>query len=152
MDPLPQQTDVPLDQFAVVRQDLMLRARLSGSLVVCFNDEILETGGLLHMQAGRPGRASDPELTDNTLSGDLLLMDRCLAALRQAEPRARHWQARLAAHADPRAGGRERLDGIHSFIEACLADAGVRVVSVAVHDLPQWLYFRAALGQLRSEA
>ncbi len=102
---------VAVDHYAVSREDRMLCARLAGSFAVCISDEVFEAGALLHMQAGRPGRAMDPELTDNTLSMDLLLLDRCLTELRALEPQAKHWQARFFAHADPAAGGEERLAG-----------------------------------------
>jgi chemotaxis receptor (MCP) glutamine deamidase CheD len=144
---------VPVDQFAVTQQDVVLTALLKGSFALCICDEVHEAGALLHMQAGRPGRVNDPELTDNTLSTDLLLFDRCLADLKHVESRARHWQARLVAHADPQAGGRERLLGIQSFIEAYLDDAGIRLVSIVVHDGPsQQLWFRPGMAQLRSAA
>jgi chemotaxis receptor (MCP) glutamine deamidase CheD len=147
-----QQVVVPVDQFAITQQDLLFVAHLKGSLALCISDEVQEAGGMLHMQAGRPGRVNDPELTDNTLSSDLLLLDRCLAELRQCEPRARHWQARFVAHADAQAGGRERLLAIQSFVEAFLDDAGIRLVSSTAHDgEPRLLQFRPALGQLSCE-
>lgn len=152
MDRPQQDVVVPIDQFAVTRLDQMLCARLSGSFALCVSDEVAQVGALLHMQAGRPGRAADPELTDNTLSTDILMLDHCFADLKAAEPRARHWQARLVAHADPAAGGHERLSGICSFIEAFLADAEVRLVSSTTHDgPPRQLRFRPAMGQLRCE-
>jgi chemotaxis receptor (MCP) glutamine deamidase CheD len=141
-----------VDQFAITQQDLLFVAHLKGSLALCISDEVQEAGGMLHMQAGRPGRVNDPELTDNTLSSDLLLLDRCLAELKRSEPRARHWQARFVAHADVQAGGRERLLGIQSFVEAFLDDAGIRLVSCTAHDgEPRLLQFRPALGQLSCE-
>lgn len=143
---------VPLDQFAITQQDVVFVAHLKGSLALCLSDEVQDAGGLLHMQAGRPGRAYDPELTDNTLSSDLLLLDRCLAELRRSEPRARHWQARFVAHADAQAGGRERLLGIQSFVEAYLEDSGIRLVSSIAHDgPPRLLQFRPGLSQLSCE-
>src|SRR5262245_41780858 len=101
---------VAVDHYAVSREDRLLCARLKGSFAVCISDEVFESGALLHMQAGRPGKVAGAELTDSTLSTDLLLLDRCLTELRAAEPQARHWQARFFAHADPAAGGEERLD------------------------------------------
>ena len=143
---------MPVDQFEITQQDSVFVARLQGSLALCFGDEVQETGALLHMQAGRPGRVNDPELTDNTLSSDLLLLDRCLAELKRSEPRARHLQARFVAHADAQAGGRERLLGIQSFIEAFLDDAGIRLVSSKAYDgAPHLLRFRPALAQMSCE-
>jgi chemotaxis receptor (MCP) glutamine deamidase CheD len=147
-----QQILVPVDQYAITQRDVVFAASLKGSMALCLSDELQEAGGLLHMQGGRPGRVNDPELTDNTLSSDLLLLDRCLAELRRSDPRARHWQARLVAHADELAGGRERLIGIQSFVEAFLDDANIRLVASTIHEgEPRMLRFRPALGQLSCE-
>jgi hypothetical protein len=150
-DHLPSPTDVAVDSFAIARQDQVLRARLHGSFALCISDEVLESGALVHVRAGRPGRVnSNPDLTDNTLSTDLLLLDRCMAELRQAEPRARHWQARFVAHADPDSGGFDRLTALQAFIEAYLEDTGVRLTSAVTHDGPdRQLSFRPALRQLQ---
>ena len=84
---------------------------------------------------------------------DLLLLDRCVAELRAIEPQARHWQAQFFAHADPDAGGEERLLGLRAFFEAALEDAGVVLAGGSVHEgATQWLSFRPALRQLRCEA
>ncbi len=93
-----------------------------------------------------------PELTDNTLSMDLLLLDRCLAELRAVEPQARHWQARFFAHADPRAGGEERLLGLRAFFEAALEDCGIAMAGGSFYEgATQWLSFRPAMRQMRCE-
>jgi hypothetical protein len=144
---------VPVDHYQVVAEDRMLCARLAGSFAVCISDQVFEAGALLHMQAGRPGRVSDAELTDNTLSMDLLLLDRCVAELRAIAPQARHWQAQFMAHADPNAGGTERLLALRAFFEAALEDAGIELANGGVHEAgAQWLSFRPALRQLRCEA
>jgi hypothetical protein len=143
---------VPVDHFKVVGGDTMLCARLAGSFALCISDQVFEAGALLHMQAGRPGTSSDAELTDNTLSMDLLLLDRCVAELRAIAPQARHWQAHFIAHAAPDAGGAERLHALRAFFEAAMEDAGVELVDGIVHEHgAQWLSFRPALRQLRSE-
>jgi chemotaxis receptor (MCP) glutamine deamidase CheD len=147
-----QEVAVPVDQFEIARSDLVLAASLRSSFALCLYDEVNETGALLHMQIGRPGQVIDPELTDNTLSTNLLLLDRCIAELRHSEPRARHWQARFVAHANERSGGRERMLGIQSFIEAYLDDVGIGLVSAAAHtEEPMQLRFRPAMAQLRCE-
>jgi chemotaxis receptor (MCP) glutamine deamidase CheD len=144
---------VPMDHYQVVHDDRLLCARLAGSFAVCISDEVFDAGAMLHMQAGRPGKATDAELTDNTLSMDLLLLDRCVAELRALEPQAKHWQARFFAHADPAAGGDERLQGLRAFFEVALEDAGIKMVGANVYDgVTQWLSFRPALRQLRCEA
>ncbi|MEJ0099596.1 MAG: hypothetical protein WDO12_07600 [Pseudomonadota bacterium] len=144
---------VGIDHYAVAREDRLLCARLAGSFAVCISDEVFESGALLHMQVGRPGRPTDAELTDNTLSMDLLLLDRCVAELRAVEPQARHWQARFFAHADPNAGGEERLLGLRAFFEAALEDTGIVMAGGNFYEgATQWLSFRPAMRQMRCEA
>lgn len=146
------EAQVPVDQFEIARHDLVLCAQLQSSFALCLYDEVQEGGALLHMQIGRPGRVADPELTDNTLSTNLLLLDRCIAELKLSDPRARHWQAKFVAHADESRGGRELALGVQSFIEAYLEDVGIGLVSAAVHnDESLRLSFRPAMGQLRCE-
>ena len=152
MDRVLPEVMVPVDQFEIARQDLVLCAQLRSSFALCLYDEVQEGGALLHMQIGRPGRVADPELTDNTLSTNLLLLDKCLEVLKLSDPRARHWLAKFVAHADERAGGRELALGVQSFIEAYLEDVGIGLVSAAVHsDESLRLSFRPSMGQLRCE-
>jgi hypothetical protein len=153
MDHTPPEVMVPIDSFLVAQQDQLLCARLQGSFALCISDEVHDTGALIHVQAGRPGRiGNNPDLTDNTLSTDLLLLDRCLAELRSAEPRAKHWQARFVAHADPEAGGAERLSALQAFIEVYLEDTGVRLTSAITHaGGVRRLTFRPSLRTLRCD-
>lgn len=153
MDHTPPEVNVPVDSFLIAHRDQVLCARLSGSFALCISDEVQEAGALVHVQAGRPGRiGNNPDLTDNTLSTDLLLLDRCLAELRLAEPRARHWQAKFVAHADPAAGGFERLSALQAFVEVYLEDTGVQLTSTTTHDGPvRQLTFRPAVRALRCE-
>jgi hypothetical protein len=144
---------VPVDHYLVVSDDRLLCARLAGSFAICLSDEVFDAGALLHMQAGRPGKSSDAELTDNTLSMDLLLLDRCMAELRAVAPQARHWRAQFIAHSDPQAGGAERLLALRAFFEAALEDAGITLTEGGVHENgAQLLSFRPALRQLRCES
>lgn len=148
----PTEVTVDVDTFLVVRDDRVLRAKLQGSFALCISDEVHEAGALVHVQAGRPGGAdgASPDLTDNTLSTDLLLLDRCLSQLRAAEPRARHWQARFVAHAEQ--GDFDRLSALQAFIEAYLEDTGVALTSAVIHDgRPRRLDFRPSLRTLRCE-
>ena len=80
MDRVLPEAQVPVDQFEIARNDLLLCAQLQASFALCLYDEVQEGGALLHMQIGRPGRVADPELTDNTLSTNLLLLDKCIRA------------------------------------------------------------------------
>jgi chemotaxis receptor (MCP) glutamine deamidase CheD len=94
----------------------------------------------------------DPGLTDTTLSTDLLLLDRCFSELRKAEPRAQHWQAKVAGQVQDTPGGRERFDGVIAFLTAFLNDTNVKLVSSDTHvDHVQLLRFRPAMGQVRTQ-
>lgn len=153
MDHPPPEIAVPVDSFHVAQRDQVLRARVQGSFVLCISDEVQETGAMVHVQAGRPGRINtSPDLTDNTLSTDLLLLDRCLAELRLAEPRARHWQAKFVGHAAPEAGGVHRLSALQAFVEVYLEDTGVHLASTVTYEgMPRLLAFRPAMRSLRCE-
>jgi hypothetical protein len=107
---------------------------------------------LIHLRVGPPGRVQDPELTDTTLSTDLLLLDRCFAELRKVEPRAQHWQAKVVGQVQNTPGARERFDGVQSFLGAFLNDTDVKLVSCDTHvEHVQLLKFRPAMGHVRSE-
>ena len=140
------------DHFDVVTTDVVLVAELNSTFALCLYDAVLESGALIHLRIGPPGRVQDPELTDTTLSTDLLLLDRCFADLRQCEPRAQHWQAKVVGQVQDLPGARERFDGVQSFLSAFLADTNVKLVSCDTHvDHVQLLRFRPSMGHVRSE-
>lgn len=140
------------DHFDVVTTDAILVARLESTFALCLYDAVLESGALIHLRVGPPGRVQDPELTDTTLSTDLLLLDRCLAELRKSEPRAQHWQAKVVGQVQDSPGARERFDGVRGFLTAFLADSDVKFVSCDTHvDHVRLLRFRPAMGHVRSE-
>jgi chemotaxis receptor (MCP) glutamine deamidase CheD len=140
------------DHFDVVNRDVVLVARLESTFALCLYDAVLESGALVHLRVGPPGRVQDPELTDTSLSTDLLLLDRCFAELRKSEPRAQHWQAKVVGQVQDTPGARERFDGVRHFLSAFLADTNIKLVSCDVHlDRPYVLRFRPAMGHVRSE-
>jgi len=149
--PVPEITVEP-DHFDVVTTDVVLVAQLDSTFALCIYDAVLESGALVHLRVGPPGRVQDPELTDTTLSTDLLLLDRCFAELRKVEPRAQHWQAKVVGQVQDTPGGRERFDGVIAFLTAFLNDTKVKLVSSDTHvDHVQLLRFRPAMGHVRSE-
>ena len=140
------------DHFDVVTRDVILVARLESTFALCLYDAVLESGALVHLRVGPPGRVQDPELTDTTLATDLLLLDRCFVELRKVEPRAQHWQAKVVGQVQDSPGARERFDGVQSFLAAFLDDSDVKLVSCDVHvENVQLLRFRPAMGHVRSE-
>lgn len=147
-----QEVLVAPDQFEVVTADVILVAELQSTFALCLYDAVLESGALIHLRVGPPGRVQDPELTDTSLSTDLLLLDRCFAELRKVEPRAQHWQAKVMGQVQDSPGARERFDGVRGFLSAFLADANVKLISCDTHvDHVQLLRFRPAMGHVRSE-
>ena len=140
------------DDYRIVTDDLVLCAQLSSSLVVCLYDAVEEHGALLHLRLATPGQARDPNLTDNTLSSDLALLDRALRELSAASPRAQHWQAKLVAQTEDQSSARVRCEGLQAFIGACLQDAGIKLVSSMAHVEPVVnVRFRPAMGQLHTQ-
>jgi chemotaxis receptor (MCP) glutamine deamidase CheD len=143
---------VEADHFDVVTADVVLVAQLDSTFALCLYDAVLESGALVHLRVGPPGRVQDPELTDTTLSTDLLLLDRCFAELRKVEPRAQHWQAKVIGQVRDVPGARERFDGVQSFLSAFLSDTNVKLVSCDTHvEHVQLLRFRPAMGHVRAE-
>src|SRR6186713_1132543 len=140
------------DHFDVVSRDVVLVAELNSTFALCLYDAVLESGALVHLRVAPPGRVQDPNLTDTTLSTDLLLLDRCFIELRKSEPRAQHWQAKVVGQVQDLPGARERFDGIQRFLSAFLSDANVTLVSCDTHvDHVQLLKSRPAIGLVRSE-
>ena len=151
MDGTVPERQVKSDDYQICSEDVILTAELHSSLVVCLYDEVEEDGALLHLRLAAPGQSRDPNLTDNTLSSDLALLDRALRELSAASPRAQHWQAKLVAQSEDQASARVRCEGLQSFISAFLQDARIRVVSSVVHvENTVRVRFRPALGQLRT--
>lgn len=151
MDEPGPELQVASDDYRIVTADVVLCAQLHSSLVVCLYDAVEEHGALLHLRLAAPGHSRDPNLTDNTLSSDLALLDRALRELGAASPRARHWQAKLVAQAEDQASARVRCEGLQAFIGAFLQDAGIKVVSSMAHAEPAVrVRFRPVMGQVRT--
>ena len=142
---------VASDDYRIVSEDSVLRSSLHSSLVVCLYDAVEESGALLHLRLAAPGQSNDPNLTDNTLSSDLALLDRALRELSAVCPRAQHWQAKLVAQTEDQDASRIRCEGLQAFIGAFLEDAGIKVVSSVAHVEPVVnVRFRPAMGQVRT--
>ncbi len=153
MDEPGSRLQVASDDYCIVTEDVVLTARLHSSLVVCLYDAVEEHGALMHLRLAAPGHSQDPNLTDNTLSSDLALLDRAMRELAAASPRAQHWQAKLVAHTENQASARVRCEGLQAFIGAFLQDAGIKVVSSMAHsDAVVNVQFRPSMGQVRTLA
>src|ERR1700744_2134853 len=109
MTSTPREIQVGSDQFEVVTQDVLLRARLNCAIAVCVFDTVDEAGALLHLRCvAREG--SNPDVTDTPLATEVLLLARCVESLRAAAPQARALKARIVVHMPVASNARAACD------------------------------------------
>ena len=134
------------DRFEVTAEDAILVTELRSAVAVCVYDAAEEAGALLHLRC--IVKASKPaDVTDTTLATELLLLDRCLEALREAAPGARNLQARIVAHLAEGAYAKPMCDTVVGVVRHYLTDAGVEVLPEDVGaGAPRTLRFRPGMG------
>jgi chemotaxis receptor (MCP) glutamine deamidase CheD len=109
------------DTYHVSPEPMLMIADLHGALALCLHDEGRGVGGLLHLRfMGGTGRPSD--VTDNTLSSVLVVLDRFKRAVLSNAARAGDIQARILAHALPPTDADEPSASLVDLIQADLAD------------------------------
>jgi len=149
-----QRPEIPVapDHFEVTVEDAILATELRSAVAVCVYDAAEEAGALLHLRC--IVKASKPaDTTDTTLATELLLLDRCLEALREAAPAARHLQARIVAHLAESAQARPVLETVVTLVRHYLADAGVEILPDDVAAGPaRMLRFRPGMGWVHTRA
>jgi len=134
------------DHYEVATGETLLVAELSSAVAVCLFDAVEEAGALLHLRFIL--RSSRPvDVTDTTLATELLLLDRCLEALRVVAPAARQLQARIVVHLadvpEAHAAGQIVLVPVKRFLE----DAGLAVQPEDIATGPaRTLRFRPSMG------
>jgi chemotaxis receptor (MCP) glutamine deamidase CheD len=140
------------DRFEVTAEDAVLATELHSAVAVCVYDAAEEAGALLHLRCiVKPSRPAD--VTDSTLATELLLLDRCLEALREAAPAARRLQARIVAHLGEGAQAQPVCDTMLGMVRHYLADAGVEVLPDDVAAGPaRTLRFRPGMGWVHARA
>lgn len=140
------------DHFEVTAEDAILTTELRSAVAVCVYDAAEEAGAMLHLRCiVKPSKPAD--VTDTTLATELLLLDRCLEALREAAPSARHLQARIVAHLSDGAHARPVCEQIMSLVRHYLTDAGVQVLPEDVAAGPvRTLRFRPGMGWVHTRA
>jgi chemotaxis receptor (MCP) glutamine deamidase CheD len=112
------------DTYHVSPEPMLMVADLHGALALCLHDEGRAVGGLLHLRfMGGTGRPSD--VTDNTLSSVLVVLDRFKRAVLGNTTRADDVQGRILAHALPPTGTDEPSASLVDLIQADLADAKI---------------------------
>jgi hypothetical protein len=98
MAQLPPELVVEADAFRVARETALLVCEIRAALAVCVYDDTQGVGGLLHLRYVATNNDKPLDLTDNTLSSNLLLMDRFCKELRSAGARKQSWRVSIIAH------------------------------------------------------
>ncbi len=112
------------DTYHVSPEPMLLVAELNGALALCLHDESRAVGGLLHLRfMGGTGRPSD--VTDNTLSSVLVVLDKFKRAVLGNATRGDEVQARILAHALPPTDAGEPSATLVDLIKADLADGKI---------------------------
>jgi chemotaxis receptor (MCP) glutamine deamidase CheD len=140
------------DRFEVTAEDAILTTELHSAVAVCMYDAAEEAGALLHLRC-IVKTARPVDVTDTTLATELLLVDRCLEALREAAPAARQLQARIVAHLAESAHARPVCETVMNVVRHYLTDAGVRMLPEDVAAGPaRSLRFRPGMGWVHTRA
>jgi len=143
-----QELTVAVDTYQVSPEPVLLVADLHGALALCLHDEGRGVGGLLHLRfIGATGRPSD--VTDNTLSCVLLVLDRFKREVLGNSSRMDEVQARILAHALPPADPGEPSASLVDLIKADLADGKIPCGTQTLRRLePIRVYFQPFEGRV----
>jgi hypothetical protein len=109
------------DSYQVSPEPVLMLADLYGSMALCLHDEARGVGGLLHLRfKGGTGLPSD--VSDNSLSSVLVVLDRFKRAVLGGAAKHEDVQARILAHALPPTDSREPTASLVDLVRADLAD------------------------------
>ncbi|NLG75570.1 MAG: hypothetical protein GX535_04995 [Xanthomonadaceae bacterium] len=115
---------VESDTFRVSREPVLLVAELRAALAVCVHDETQGAGGLLNLKYVATADHHQPiDLTDNTLSSTLLLMDRFCKELRALGARKQSWRVGIFAHTPELPHMKEPSATVIDLVKAYFADS-----------------------------
>ena len=115
---------VAADTFHVSPEPMLLVAELHGAMALCLHDEARGVGGLWHLRFhGDSGRPSD--VTDNTLSSVLVVLDRFKRAVLGNAEGSDEIHARILAHALPPMDADEPSATLVDLIQADLAHGSI---------------------------
>ena len=138
------------DRFEVAADDAILITELRSAIAVCIYDAVEEAGALLHLRCILRG-TNPVELTDTTLATELLLLDRCIEAIREVSPAARNLQSRIVVHLTEHPDAHGACDTIVTMAQHFLIDAGVRMLPTDIATGPaRNLRFRPSMGWLQT--
>jgi len=118
---------VQADAFRVGRDGSLLVADLTAALAVCVYDDTQGVGGLLHLRYVATSNDQPIDLTDNTLSSDLLLMDRFCKELRMVGARKQSWRVSIFGHTPDKVGMDAPAATVLDLVKAYFADGRLPV-------------------------
>jgi chemotaxis receptor (MCP) glutamine deamidase CheD len=123
----PPEIVVQPDTFRVSKDSSLLACELRGALAACVYDDTQPAGGLLHLRYVAIANDRPLDLTDNTLSSDLLLMDRFCKELRSAGARKQSWRVSIFGHTPALPGMEGPAATVIDLVKAYFADARLPV-------------------------
>jgi chemotaxis receptor (MCP) glutamine deamidase CheD len=123
----PSELIVQPDAFRVSAEPLLLVAELTAALAVCLHDDTQAVSGLLHLKYVATNGNQPLDLTDNTLSSDLLLMDRFCKELRSAGARKQSWRVSIFGHTPDTPGMEGPAATVIDLAKAYFGDARLPV-------------------------
>jgi shikimate kinase len=123
MSPVLPQLAIEPDAFRVARENSLLLTELHAAVAVCVYDDTQGVGGILHLRYVATHNNQPIDLTDNTLSSDLLLMDRFCKELRKVGARKQSWRINLISHTPESAGMDEPAATVLDLVKAYFADS-----------------------------
>jgi len=127
MAQLPPELFVEADSFRLAKGNVLLACELRAALGVCVYDDTQGVGGLLHLRYVATNNDQPLDLTDNTLSSDLLLMDRFCKELRSAGARKQSWRVNICAHTPQQPGMEGPAATVIDLVKAYFGDARLPV-------------------------
>lgn len=125
--PIPEEILVQSDAFRVARGNSLLIAELTAALAVCVYDDTQGVGGMLHLRYVATNGDQPLDLTDNTLSSDLLLMDRFCKELRMIGARKQSWRVSIFGHTPDKVGMDVTAATVLDLVKAYFADGRLPV-------------------------
>jgi chemotaxis receptor (MCP) glutamine deamidase CheD len=130
---IPAEIFVQSDAFRVSRESVLLVAELRAALGICVYDDTQAVGGMLHLRYVATNDNQPLDLTDNTLSSGLLLMDRFCKELRSLGARKQSWRVTVCAHTPELPKMQDPAATVIDLVKAYFADSRLPVECKEFH-------------------